>query len=104
VRKSSQPLADSEVGAIELLLLVLAVGRGLYLRVREALWRTTGPTPGILASRRQAARAYSCNTVTFFIQTFFKRDKVYTNFLYTGQSLYGAKFIQDKVYTGTKFI
>jgi hypothetical protein len=38
-------------------------------------------------------------TVTFFI-----RDKVYTNFLYTGQSLYGTKFIQDKVYTGTKFI
>jgi hypothetical protein len=43
-------------------------------------------------------------TVTFFIQTFFIRDKVYTNFLYTGQSLYGTKFIQDKVYTGTKFI
>jgi hypothetical protein len=48
--------------------------------------------------------------VTFFIQTFFIRDKVYTNFLYTGQSLYGTKFIQgqslyeDKVYTGTKFI
>jgi hypothetical protein len=39
-------------------------------------------------------------TVTFFIQTFFIRDKVYTNFLYTGQSLYGTKFIQDKVYTG----
>ena len=43
-------------------------------------------------------------TVTFFIQTFFIRDKVYTNFLYTGQSLYGTKFIRDKVYTGTKFI
>ncbi len=43
-------------------------------------------------------------TVTFFIQTFFIRDKVYTNFLYTGQSLYGTKFIQDKVYTGTKYI
>jgi hypothetical protein len=43
-------------------------------------------------------------TVTFFIQTFFIRDKVYTNFLYTGQILYGTKFIQDKVYTGTKFI
>jgi hypothetical protein len=42
--------------------------------------------------------------VTFFIQTFFIRDKVYTNFLYTGQSLYGTKFIQDKVYTGTKFL
>jgi hypothetical protein len=53
--------------------------------------------------------------VTFFIQTFFIRDKVYTNFLYTGQSLFGqslyrTKFIQgqslydDKVYTGTKFI
>ncbi len=41
-------------------------------------------------------------TVTFFIQTFFIRYKVYTNFLYTGQSLYGTKFIQDKVYTGTK--
>ena len=43
-------------------------------------------------------------TVTFFIQTFFIRDKVYTNFLYTGQSLYRTKFIQDKFYTGTKFI
>ncbi len=43
-------------------------------------------------------------TVTFFIQTFFIRYKVYTNFLYTGQSLYGTKFIGDKVYTGTKFI
>ncbi len=43
-------------------------------------------------------------TVTFFIQTLFIRDKVYTNFLYTGQSLYGTKFTQDKVYTGTKFI
>jgi hypothetical protein len=43
-------------------------------------------------------------TVTFCIQTFFIRYKVYTNFLYTGQSLYGTKFIQDKVYTGTKFI
>ena len=42
--------------------------------------------------------------MTFFIQTFFIRDKVYTNFLYTGLSLYGTKFIQDKVYTGTKFI
>ncbi len=42
--------------------------------------------------------------MTFFIQTFFIRDKVYTNFLYTGQSLYGTKFIQDKAYTGTKFI
>jgi hypothetical protein len=42
--------------------------------------------------------------VTFFIQTFFICDKVYTNFLYTGQRLYGTKFIQDKVYTGTKFI
>jgi hypothetical protein len=42
--------------------------------------------------------------VTFFIQTFFICDKVYTNFRYTGQSLYGTKFIQDKVYTGTKFI
>ncbi len=62
MRKSSQPLADSEVGAGELLLLLqLAVGRGLYLRVREALWRTAGPTPGILARNRQAARAYSCN-------------------------------------------
>ncbi len=47
---------------------------------------------------------YNIGTVTFFIQTFFIRDKVYTNFLYTGQSLYGTKFIQDKVYTGTKFI
>ncbi len=43
-------------------------------------------------------------TVTFFIQTFFIRNKVYTNFLYTGQCLYGTKFIQDKFYTGTKFI
>ncbi len=43
-------------------------------------------------------------TVTFFIQTFFICDKVYMNFLYTGQSLYGTKFKQDKVYTGTKFI
>ncbi len=49
-------------------------------------------------------------TVTFFIQTFFIHDKVYTNFLCTGQSLYRTKFIQgqslyeDKVYTGTKFI
>ncbi len=43
-------------------------------------------------------------TVTFFIQTFFIRDKVYTNFFYTGQSLYGTKFIRDKVYTGKKFI
>jgi hypothetical protein len=47
---------------------------------------------------------YSQGTVTFFIQTFFIRDKVYTNFLYTGQILYGTKFIQDKFYTGTKFI
>ncbi len=48
---------------------------------------------------------YSGNgTVTFFIQTFFIRNKVYTNFLYTGQILYGTKFIQDKFYTGTKFI
>jgi hypothetical protein len=46
----------------------------------------------------------SVGTVTFFIQTFFIRDNVYTNFLYTGQSLYGTKFIQDKFYTGTKFI
>jgi len=43
--------------------------------------------------------------VTKFIRTFFIRDSVYT-----GQSLYGTKFIQgqslyeDKVYTGTKFI
>ena len=50
------------------------------------------------------------DAVTFFIQTFFIRDKVYTNFLYTGQSLYGTKFIRgqnlygDKVYTRTKFI
>jgi hypothetical protein len=43
-------------------------------------------------------------TVTFFIQTFFIRDKVYMNFLYTGQILYGTKFIRDKFYTGTKFI
>jgi hypothetical protein len=43
-------------------------------------------------------------TVTFFIQTFFIRDKVYTNFLYTGQILYGTKFIQDKGYTGANFI
>ncbi len=42
--------------------------------------------------------------MTFFIQTLFIRDKVYTNFLYTGQSLYGTKFILDNVYTGTKFI
>ena len=42
--------------------------------------------------------------MTFFILTFFIRDKVYTNFLYTGQNLYGTKFIRDKVYTGTKFI
>ena len=49
-------------------------------------------------------QATRIGTVTFFIQTFFIRDKVYTNFLYTGQSLYGTKFIQDKVYTGTKFI
>jgi hypothetical protein len=55
--------------------------------------------------------------MTFFIQKFFIRDKVYTNFLHTGQSLYGTKFIpyrtkfiqgqslhEDKVYTGTKFI
>ncbi len=43
--------------------------------------------------------------VTKFIRTFFIRDRVYT-----GQSLYGTKFIQgqslyeDKVDTGTKFI
>jgi hypothetical protein len=43
--------------------------------------------------------------VTKFIRTFFIRDRVYT-----GQSLYGTKFIrgqnlyEDKVYTGTKFI
>ncbi len=43
--------------------------------------------------------------MTKFIRTFFIRDRVYT-----GQSLYGTKFIQgqslyeDKVYTGTKFI
>ncbi len=37
--------------------------------------------------------------VTKFIRTFFIRDRVYT-----GQSLYGTKFIQDKVYTRTKFI
>jgi hypothetical protein len=49
-------------------------------------------------------QATRIGTVTFFIQTFFIRDKVYTNFLYTGQSLYGTKFIRDKVYTGTKFI
>jgi hypothetical protein len=42
--------------------------------------------------------------VTLFIQTFFIHNKVYTNFLYTGQSLYMTKFIRDKVYTGTKFI
>ena len=47
---------------------------------------------------------HGTGTVTFFIQTFFIRDKVYTNFLYTGQILYGTKFIQDKFYTGTKFI
>jgi hypothetical protein len=38
------------------------------------------------------------------MQTFFIRNKVYTNFLFTGQSLYRKKFILDKVYTGTKFI
>ncbi len=42
-------------------------------------------------------------TVTFFILTFFIR-KVYTDCLNMGQSLYGTKFIRDKVYTGTKFI
>ncbi len=42
--------------------------------------------------------------MTFFIQTFFICNKVYTNFLYTGQSSYGTKFIWDKVYTGTKFV
>jgi len=36
-------------------------------------------------------------TVTFFIQTFFIQDKVYT-----GQSLYGTKLIHNKIYTGTK--
>ncbi len=41
-------------------------------------------------------------TVTFFIQTFLIRNKVYTNFLYTGQILYGTKLIHDKFYTGTK--
>ncbi len=34
-------------------------------------------------------------TVTFFIH-----NKVFTNFLYTGQILYGTKFTRDKVYTG----
>ncbi len=47
---------------------------------------------------------YIDGTVTFFIQTFFIRNKVYTNFLYTGQILYGTKFIQDEFYTRTKFI
>jgi hypothetical protein len=49
-------------------------------------------------------RLHVHGTVTFFIQALFIRDKVYTNFLYTGPILYGTKFIQDKVYTGTKFI
>jgi hypothetical protein len=43
-------------------------------------------------------------TPTFFIQTLFIRNNVYTNFLYTGQCLYRTMFIKDKVYTGTKFI
>jgi hypothetical protein len=34
------------------------------------------------------------DTVTFFIRTFFMHNKVYTNFLYPGQSLYGTKFIR----------
>jgi len=38
-------------------------------------------------------------TVTFFIQTFFIQDKVYT-----GQSLYGTKFIRGQSLYGTKFI
>ncbi len=62
--------------------------------------------PSFLAGRmiRPLAHPLPPGTVTFFIQTFFIRNKVYTNFLYTGQILYGTKFIQDKFYTGTKFI
>ena len=49
-------------------------------------------------------------TVTFFIQTFFIQDKVYTGqSLYRtkfirGQSLYGTKFIRGQSLYGTKFI
>jgi hypothetical protein len=68
---------------------VIWMGRGEFFSTRF-IWIFNGGGGG--------------GTVTFFIQTFFIRDKVYTNFLYTGQSLYGTKFIQDKVYTGTKFI
>ncbi len=57
-----------------------------------------------MITHRMSAIQGRDGTVTFFIQTFFIRYKVYTNFLYTGQSLYRTKFIQDKVYTGTKFI
>ena len=43
-------------------------------------------------------------TVTFFIQTFFIRDKVYTQQNLYKHYLYVTKFIRDKVYTVTKFI
>jgi hypothetical protein len=43
-------------------------------------------------------------TVTFFIQTFFIRDKVYTKQNLYKHYLYVTKFIRDKVYTVTKFI
>ncbi len=44
------------------------------------------------------------STVTFFIQTFFIRDKVYTEQNLYQHYLYVTKFIRDKVYTVTKFI
>ncbi len=43
-------------------------------------------------------------TVTFFIQTFFKRNKVYTQQNLYKHYLYVTKFIREKVYTVTKFI
>jgi hypothetical protein len=69
------------------------------------------------AIKKWATHSSPHGTVTFFIQTFFIRDKVYTNFFY----IYGTEFIQgqslnrdkdyigqslyeDKVYFGTKFI
>jgi hypothetical protein len=76
--------------------------RGWPQRATSAF--VSGLEAGMSASLGRARNCCAGGTVTFFIQTFFIHNKVYTNFLYTGQILHGTKFVQDKFYTGTKFI
>ena len=83
----------------------MQVGTGIEQIILEHLFLVIILQLFIVFSKSATGSAiFVIGTVTFFIQTFFIRDKVYTNFLYTGQILYGKKFTQDKFYTGTKFI